>query len=197
MRTVILGLGAIGSRVAVELARIYQTLDINMTIGVVDCDRVESKNIINQFYMMRHIGAKKTSAIIDIAGNVAPTILVSGFDHYINEANVARVLRHADLVVDCFDNSLSRNLVASECLLSETPCLHVGMSVGYGGIRWNTPAYMVSDDDGVIDTCTSDLNPGLAQFIAAATVSVVMHYLETQERTNLTVGIENFSVIAS
>lgn len=200
MNTTILGLGAIGSRVAIEIARIfgnpYWAWQSPPIIEIVDSDKVELKNVYNQVYAPRHVGQKKATIIQYMMSDIS-SIQVAAIHNRVSESNISRIVRHSDLVIDCFDNAQSKLIVAAECALNNIACLHVGMNVGYGGIRWNSLSYTVSDNDGAPDVCTSDLNPGLSQFVAAATISVILHYIETGEQKNLTIGIENFSVIAS
>ena len=73
----IIGVGAMGSRVAELLAR----LGIRK-IHVWDMDTVEDKNITNQAYYHRHIGMKKTDAIEDLLKDINPNIEVVKHGEY-------------------------------------------------------------------------------------------------------------------
>lgn len=200
MNIAILGLGAIGSRVAIEVARAlgnpFLSWSSNCHIDIVDSGKVELKNVYNQVYLTRHIGQKKATIVQYMISDVS-SIETTAWHNHVDETNISRILRRSDLVIDCLDNANAKLVVAAECVLRNISCLHVGMNVGYGGIRWNSLSYTVSDDDGAPDVCTSDLNPSLAQLVAAATISVILRYVFEQDRINLSIGIENFSVIAS
>ena len=199
MNVTILGLGAVGSRVALELARVLDSFlywSSEPHINIVDDGFIELKNTRNQIYSPRHVGQKKATIARHLMSDIS-SISATAYHNHVDESSVTRLLRNCGLVIDCLDNASARIAVASECLVQDIPCLHVGMNVGYGGIRWNSNAYTVSDDDGAPDICTSDLAPGLGQFVAAAAVSVILRYLTHKEFVNLTIGIENFSVIAS
>ena len=73
----IIGVGAMGSRVAELLAR----LGIRK-IHIWDMDTVEDKNITNQAYYHRHIGMKKTDALEDLLKDINPKIEVSKHGEY-------------------------------------------------------------------------------------------------------------------
>ena len=189
MNIAICGLGAIGSRVALELARIAQPDYI-----LIDDDRVKAKNIANQGYLVRHVRFMKTAALAYMIFEISPSSRVAMIEKRLTSLNARKFLSGADLVVECFDNAESKMAVSR---YSAARCLHVGMNVGYGGIRWDDENYTVSDSDSAPDICTSDLNPGMAQFVAAATVSVITNYLQNNIATNLSIAISNFHVIAS
>ena len=57
----IIGIGAMGSRVAELLARLGV-----QQLHIWDMDTVEDKNIANQAYFHRHIGMQKTDALEDL-----------------------------------------------------------------------------------------------------------------------------------
>ena len=192
MNIAICGLGAIGSRVALELARIAQPDYV-----LIDDDRVKAKNIANQGYLVRHVRFMKTAALAYMIFEISPSSRVAMIEKRLTSLNARKFLSGADLVVECFDNAESKMAVSMCSLVEMIPCLHVGMNVGYGGIKWDNGNYTISDDDNAPDICTSDLNPGMAQFVAAATVSVIANYLQNNIATNLSIAISNFHVIAS
>ena len=135
MNIAICGLGAIGSRVALELARIAQPNYI-----LIDDDRVEAKNIANQAYLLRHVRSLKVAAIAHMISEISPSSHVNMIEKRLTHLNARKFLSGADLVVDAFDNAESRIAVSR---YSTARCLHVGMNVGYGGIRWDDENYTV------------------------------------------------------
>lgn len=73
----IIGIGAMGSRVAELLVR----LGIE-TIHIWDMDTVEPKNITNQLYFARQIGMKKTDALEQILKLINPNLTVIKHGEY-------------------------------------------------------------------------------------------------------------------
>lgn len=77
----IIGIGAMGSRVAELLVRLGVT-----KIHVWDMDTVEDKNIANQAYFHRHIGMLKTDAIEDLLKDINPQVRVYKHKAYKDQA---------------------------------------------------------------------------------------------------------------
>lgn len=67
----IIGIGAMGSRVAELLVRLGIP-----KIHIWDMDTVEDKNIANQLYLHKHIGMKKTDALEQILKDINPNLQV-------------------------------------------------------------------------------------------------------------------------
>lgn len=63
----IIGCGSVGSTIAENLARCGITKFV-----LWDFDKVESKNVVNQMYLPRQIGMKKTEALKEILSEVNP-----------------------------------------------------------------------------------------------------------------------------
>ena len=74
----IIGCGATGSQVALSLAN----LGIN-NVTIWDGDKVESHNIPNQAFSLKHIGSAKVDAMQDIVKDIAPTQVLTW--KFINE----------------------------------------------------------------------------------------------------------------
>ncbi len=77
----IIGIGAMGSRLAELLARLGVP-----KIHIWDMDIVEDKNIANQVYFHHQIGVKKTDALEEILKDINPSIKVVKHDKYTSEA---------------------------------------------------------------------------------------------------------------
>lgn len=77
----IIGIGAMGSRLAELLARLGVP-----KIHIWDMDIVEDKNIANQVYFHHQIGMKKTDALEEILKDINPSIKVVKHDKYTSEA---------------------------------------------------------------------------------------------------------------
>ena len=73
----IIGIGAMGSRVAELLARLGV-----QQLHIWDMDTVEDKNIANQAYFHRHIGMQKTDALEDLLKDINPQIKINKHGEY-------------------------------------------------------------------------------------------------------------------
>ena len=77
----IIGIGAMGSRVAEFLTRLGIT-----KLHIWDMDTVEDKNITNQLYFHHQIGMKKTDALEEILKDINPTLKIIKHDAYTDQA---------------------------------------------------------------------------------------------------------------
>lgn len=98
----IIGIGAMGSRVAELLVR----LGIE-SIHIWDMDTVEDKNITNQLYFHKQIGLPKTDALEEILKEINPNIKVTKHKEY-----VAQPL--AGYIFLCVDSIELRYKIASD-----------------------------------------------------------------------------------
>ena len=73
----IIGIGAMGSRIAELLARLGV-----QQLHIWDMDTVEDKNIANQAYLHRHIGMQKTDALEDLLKDINPQIKINKHGEY-------------------------------------------------------------------------------------------------------------------
>lgn len=121
----ILGLGGIGSNVALTLSRSGFT---NFTF--VDCDIVEESNLIRQLpYKKEHIGIKKTEALESI---------ISDSDNVINiknvkiekEEDIRAEIKNSDFVLCTLDKPqrIIRRLINSLCVKYNKPVIFAGFS---------------------------------------------------------------------
>lgn len=73
----IIGIGAMGSRVAELLVRLGIP-----KLHIWDMDTVEDKNIANQVYLHHHIGMKKTDALEELLKDINPQIKIIKHEEY-------------------------------------------------------------------------------------------------------------------
>ena len=90
----ILGLGGLGSNVAVLLAR----AGIG-SLKLVDFDTVEASNLNRQQYRISHIGMKKTEAIKIIIKEINPFVEIEVLNKKIGEFNSEKKDRVADVTI--------------------------------------------------------------------------------------------------
>ena len=107
----ILGLGGLGSNVAVLLAR--------AGIGylkLVDFDVVEVSNLNRQQYRISHIGIKKTEAIKSIIKEINPFVEIEILDVKVERENILSVAGDVEIVVEAFDVAETKTMAIEELL---------------------------------------------------------------------------------
>lgn len=133
MKIVVLGLGAIGSNLLVQLVRQYPDIEYE---GV-DFDRVEPRNIGPQAYFRELVNAPKAvaiQAVLSRFNNVKYTPKVFKLEKIL-------VPEKDTVYLDCFDNSASRRLT---CVRGEI--FHVGFSPQYTAEGIWSPQYDPAGD---------------------------------------------------
>lgn len=107
----ILGLGGLGSNVAVLLAR--------AGIGylkLVDFDVVEVSNLNRQQYRISHIGMKKTEAIKTIIKEINPFVEIEVLNKKVERENILSVVGDVEIVVEAFDVAETKAMAIEELL---------------------------------------------------------------------------------
>ena len=110
----ILGLGGLGSNVAVLLAR--------AGIGclkLIDFDVVEASNLNRQQYRISHIGMKKTKAIKNILKEINPFVEVEVLDIEVDRENILSVVEDIEIVVEAFDRAETKAMAIEELLTNK------------------------------------------------------------------------------
>ena len=109
----ILGLGGLGSNVAVLLAR--------AGIGylkLVDFDVVEASNLNRQQYRVSHIGMKKTKAIKNIIKEINPFVKVDILDTKVDKENISSIVKDIKIIVEAFDRAETKAMLMEELLIN-------------------------------------------------------------------------------
>jgi len=139
LRIAICGVGALGSNLADTLARQGAA-----HLRLIDFDRVEEHNIGTQTYALSDIGQFKADALRKQLFR-ATNVEVEAVRKELTTANARALLKDVDLIVDCFDNSASRQLLQDHARSTHVPTLHVGLFADFGQIAWDE-AYRVPKD---------------------------------------------------
>ena len=112
-RVCILGLGGLGSNVAILLAR--------AGIGylkLVDFDIVEASNLNRQQYRISHIGMKKTEAIKTIIKELNPFVEIEVLNKKIDRENILSIVGDVEIVVEAFDVAETKAMAIEELLIN-------------------------------------------------------------------------------
>lgn len=187
----ICGVGAIGSNLTESLVRVGAT---NLTI--LDKDRAEKKNVATQVYGDQAVGNMKAAALKQwVFRTTGADIGFIGKE--INEGNVASILtKKHQLVIDCFDNSKSRQLLQSYCRKNNMELIHAGLSNdGYGEVVWDS-RYRVPKDPPEGDVCDYPLARNLILLTVAVLAEEVLDFLlsNTPRRCNWTVTLKDLAI---
>lgn len=136
----IVGCGALGSMVAMQLAGAGVG-----KIGIADFDTVDVSNLQRQFFFKSsETGKSKAEVIKERIRELNPDIEVSVHKSFI-KADEARVtFKEYDVVVDATDNPSSKQMIDLICEEIEVPCVIGGVAafegqvttLGKGGIRY-------------------------------------------------------------
>jgi len=186
----ICGAGALGSLLADNLAR--QGI---RHLTLIDFDRIEEHNAGTQLYGASDVGAKKVNVLRShLFRSVGVEAAV--FDRRLDERNAKKFLRGAQLVVDTFDNAVSRRLVTDHCRQNEIDCLHLGMNADYGEVRWNE-VYQVPGDVVEGDVCDYPLARNLILLVVAAGSEAVLRYVLDGHKENYTVTLRDLMISQS
>ena len=126
-RVCILGLGGLGSNVAVLLTR----SGIG-SLKLVDFDTVEASNLNRQQYRISHIGIKKTEAIKTIIKEINPFVEIETLDIKVDRENIYSIVGDIEIVVEAFDRAETKAMLMEE-LLTNTNKIVVSAS-GMAGL---------------------------------------------------------------
>ena len=110
-RVCILGLGGLGSNVAVLLAR----AGIG-SLKLVDFDTVETSNLNRQQYRISHIGMKKTEALKNIIKEINPFVEVETLDIKVDRENIYSIVGDIEIIVEAFDRAETKAMILEELL---------------------------------------------------------------------------------
>ena len=183
----ICGAGAIGSNLIENMAR-----QGFRKIGVIDMDRVDDHNRHTQAYGRRDIGQFKAAAlksrIYDQMG-----VSIETAAKKLDGTNVKKLLSKESIVVDGFDNSESRGLVAEFCLKNGIVCLHAGLYKDYAEIHWNG-GYRVPEPVKGLDVCEYPLARNIILMAVSIATEVLIRYLDRGIQENYAVTLGDFRV---
>ncbi|WP_456387358.1 sulfur carrier protein ThiS adenylyltransferase ThiF [Desulfolithobacter sp.] len=158
----VMGLGGLGSAVAVSLVKI----GIGKLI-ICDYDVVDLSNIHRQQYFIDQIGQKKTRALKNTLVRINPFVAVEPLDVQLTEQTITELAGRVDILVECFDQVAMKSAalrVALKCMKNKG---FVGASglAGYGPgntirtRRIKNNIYLVGDNESDVATTGSLLAP--------------------------------------
>lgn len=188
-RIVVCGVGAVGSNLADNLAR-----QGCAGFRLIDFDRVDPHNAGTQRYGLDDAGALKVHALqqqlFDGCG-----IEVAVVSQRLEPGNARKHLSKADLVVDSFDNSASRQLVQDQSRALGVPCLHVGLYEDYAEAVWDEVYTVPKDATG--DVCEYPLARNTVLLAVLIASEAVVDFLVEGKRRSFRATLRDFKVTES
>jgi molybdopterin/thiamine biosynthesis adenylyltransferase len=185
-RLTICGAGALGSHLADNLAR--QSF---RNLRVIDRDRIEEHNVGTQLYGESDVGAWKVEVLRQRLFR-ATGIEIDAIRKELTERSAKSLLQAGGLVIDTFDNSVSRRLVQEECRALKLPCLHVGLYADYGEVIWDDHYRVPQDVAG--DVCDYPLARNLILLVVAVASEVLVRFALTGAQENFSVTLRDLAI---
>ena len=193
MRILVGGAGALGSHFT------YRARDLSseVELSVIDFDRVETKNLTSQWFVKQMVGKNKATAVKMQWQNFYG-LRLKDYTVRLSEENVATILDEHDLIIDCFDNAESRQLIQNYVREQGIACLHGGLAADgeYGAVRWDTDFVIDSEDVPGQATCEGGGFLPVILAISGALVASVQGFIkDSDELKNWNVtpnGAESF-----
>lgn len=127
-RVLIVGLGGLGSPASLYLA--------GAGIGeliLVDDDELHVSNLQRQIlYRTQDIPNAKSEVARQSLLALNPEIKITSYKQRIDDDSLSKLVKEADLVLDCTDNMLTRQAINRACVAQQTPLIS-GSAVGFSG----------------------------------------------------------------
>lgn len=183
-RVVFCGTGALGST-AVTLCR-----NLPVELVLVDCDRVESKNLAAQAFVKASLGKHKVEALKAQLLNFWG-LKAQAFPVRLSKANVDALCGGATLVVDAFDNLVSRKVLSEFARRTGTPLVHGALSADgtFGLVRWDERFTPDAEDAPGQATCEGGDALPLIGLAGAALARAVQDFVRHGTKRDVMVGL--------
>lgn len=165
----IVGCGTLGSRVAHELS--------GKPLLLIDHDTVQQRNVGVQRFDKQDVGMQKVQALTKhVAAKTSAT--------FIDQTNLD-ILQTVEVVIDCTDNLLTRQLLGAYCYKNGIPLIH-GAAAGERGVAalFDGKPCLASLYAGKVsvDTCRStDIEPAVADAVAKTQAALAIKALEGED----------------
>jgi molybdopterin-synthase adenylyltransferase len=184
----ICGAGALGANIAETLARSGFG-----KLKVIDCDRIEERNLSTQPYYRSDIGAFKAKIL---ANNLyrAIGVHIEAETKRLAATNTKQLLGQSSLVIDAFDNSASRQAVKNHCDRTGQPCLHAGLASDYAEVIWNDLYRVPSDVND--DVCDYPLARNLVLLTVAIACESAVGLILSGNQRSFTITLKDLSIQA-
>ena len=186
----IVGVGALGSHLVMALR------NEDVTVKVIDFDRVEMKNVASQFHFKGGVGKKKTDALKQ-AMQFCYGRSIDAVGHKLTADNDVQLLGGADLIVDCLDNGDARRIVQAFARANGIPCLHGALAANgvFARVVWDEMFVIDDIGQGTAATCEDG---GFLPFIGVASCYLalsIQKFLQEGRRLSFSISPEGVQKI--
>lgn len=181
-RVTIVGVGALGSHV-VPLLRSDE-----LSLKIVDFDRVEQKNALSQFYGRPSVGKSKVQALSQIM-QLLWGVKVESIPQKLTILNDQQLLGGADLVIECLDNAEARRIVQHYVRRAEVPCLHGALAAGgeFGRVVWDEGFRIDDESSAGPATCEDGDQLPFIAIVSAHLAQAAWRFLKSGQRIGLSI----------
>ena len=186
LRFAVCGVGALGSNLALTLVKMGAK-----RLLLIDKDRVESRNLATQAFGLEDVGAPKVEVLRNSLFRET-FVEVSIVNKELTGQNAGKLLGKPDLIVDVFDNSLSRKALQDYARANSIDCVHAGVNDQYGEIVWDEK-YLVPSDAG-LDVCDYPLSRTLVMLVAATAAEAIMQFIASSEKNNYSITLGDLKI---
>jgi len=170
----IMGLGGLGSLVAMALTR----LGIG-TLLLADFDRVEPSNLNRQFYFLDQLGMAKTKATAANLARINPWVKLQLIEQRLDSTAIKEHFSSVDVLVECFDDPVMKATAFRLALTDMKPIRYVGAS-GVAGHGANNEIKTTSPYQGVYLVGDGSSDPEQGQGLMASRVGIAAHHQTNQ-----------------
>ena len=170
----IMGLGGLGSPVAIALARV----GIGRLI-LADFDVVEPSNLNRQQYFIDQIGMKKTEALKQNLSRINPYVRVETVEQRLTETNIPEIFKGVDVLAECFDDPVMKAAGLRAARLRMENIFYVGAS-GLAGFGENNTITTRKLFPGIYLVGDLESAAGAGQGLMAPRVGVAAHQQANQ-----------------
>lgn len=182
----VMGLGGLGSAVAVALVRI----GIGKLL-LADYDVVELSNLNRQYYFADQIGLPKTVALRDTLLRINPYVCLETINERLSEERIPLLFQGVDVLVECFDDPVMKPAALRVALTALKGVGFVGASgmAGFGDNnrivtrRIHPRVYLVGDGEAEV---------GPNQGLMAPRVGIAAHH-QANQVLRLLLGVDEES----
>ena len=147
-----------------------------------DFDRVESKNVLAQAYVKQSIGRNKAEAL-KLQFQNFHGLKTEAFGVRLVADNVEALCGSADLLVDCFDNQASRQLLSDYARRTGKQLVHAAMAADgqFGLVRWDARFVADAEDHAGQATCEGGEHLPFIGLLAATLARVIQDFVQRGE----------------
>lgn len=191
MRIVLCGVGALGSTAALFCR------NLPASFRFVDFDRVESKNLLAQFFVKPSIGKNKAEALKlqwfnfwGVKADAAPVRL--------GEQNLDALLGDAELIADCFDNFASRALLSGYARRHGKALVHAAVAGdgSFGVVRWDQRFAADREEVAGQATCEGGEHLPLIGLLGATLARSIQDYVKSGACRDYNVALNGVTHVA-